>query len=75
MENEISKRTGFGKFDPPLVAETWKGVAGSQDYPADKINPESVVDRSLLQKLSRRLRLLENFPGQNRAWGDFERAG
>ena len=49
VENEISKRTGFGKFDPPLVAETWKWVAGSQDYPADKINPEFVVDRSLLQ--------------------------
>jgi NitT/TauT family transport system substrate-binding protein len=49
VENEISKRTGFGKFDPALVSETWKWVAAAQDYPADKINPESVVDRSLLQ--------------------------
>jgi NitT/TauT family transport system substrate-binding protein len=49
VENEISKRTGFGSFDPALVADTWKWVAASQDYPADKINPDSVIDRSLLQ--------------------------
>ncbi len=49
VDNEISKRTGLGNFEPALVAETWKWVAASQDYPAEKINPESVVDRSLLK--------------------------
>jgi NitT/TauT family transport system substrate-binding protein len=49
VENEISKRTGLGAFDPELVADTWKWVAASQDYPANKINPESVIDRSLLK--------------------------
>lgn len=48
VENEISKKTGLGMFDPALVATTWKWVALSQGYPENKINPESVVDRSLL---------------------------
>jgi NitT/TauT family transport system substrate-binding protein len=47
--NEISKRTGFGAFDPALVRDTWKWVALSQDYPENKIDPESVIDRSLLK--------------------------
>jgi NitT/TauT family transport system substrate-binding protein len=49
VENEISKRTGFGVFDPALVADTWKWVAASQDYPANKIDPQSVIDGSLLK--------------------------
>ena len=49
VDNEISKRTGFGNFDPAQVAETWKWVAASQDYPESKIDPESVIDRSLVK--------------------------
>nr|WP_249780659.1 ABC transporter substrate-binding protein [Bradyrhizobium sp. dw_78] len=49
VDNEISKRTGFGAFDPKLVADTWKWVALSQGYPENKIDPESVIDRSLLK--------------------------
>jgi NitT/TauT family transport system substrate-binding protein len=48
VDNEISKKTGFGNFDPALVTETWKWVAASQDYPESKLNPESVIDKSLL---------------------------
>jgi NitT/TauT family transport system substrate-binding protein len=48
VENEISKKTGLGAFDPSLVAETWKWVALSQGYPENKISPESVIDRSLI---------------------------
>jgi NitT/TauT family transport system substrate-binding protein len=49
VENEISKKTGLGDFDPSLVAETWKWVALSQGYAENKISPESVIDRSLIK--------------------------
>jgi NitT/TauT family transport system substrate-binding protein len=49
VENEISKKTGLGAFDPSLVAETWKWVALSQGYAENKISPESVIDRSLMK--------------------------
>jgi NitT/TauT family transport system substrate-binding protein len=49
VENEISKKTGLGAFDPSLVAETWKWVALSQGYAENKISPESVIDRSLIK--------------------------
>ena len=49
VDNEISKKTGFGNFDPALVTETWKWVAASQDYPESKLNPDSVIDSSLLK--------------------------
>jgi NitT/TauT family transport system substrate-binding protein len=48
VENEISKKTRLGVFDPSLVVETWKWVALSQGYPENKISPESVIDRSLV---------------------------
>jgi NitT/TauT family transport system substrate-binding protein len=50
IDNEISKRTGLGVFDPALVQESWKWVALSQGYPMDKIDPQSVVDRSFIDK-------------------------
>jgi NitT/TauT family transport system substrate-binding protein len=50
IDNEISKRTGLGVFDPALVQESWKWVALSQGYPIDKIDPQSVVDRSFVGK-------------------------
>jgi NitT/TauT family transport system substrate-binding protein len=56
VDNEISKKTGFGNFDPALVTETWKWVAASQDYPESKLNPESVrpkSDRSWLHLIQR----------------------
>ncbi|MDB5607498.1 MAG: sulfonate/nitrate transporter [Bradyrhizobium sp.] len=48
--NEISERSGMGAFEPGLVQETWKWVAESQGYAIDKIDPQSVVDRSFTSK-------------------------
>jgi NitT/TauT family transport system substrate-binding protein len=50
IENEISKRSGMGAFEPELVQETWKWVAQSQGFAMDKIDPQSVVDRSFTSK-------------------------
>jgi NitT/TauT family transport system substrate-binding protein len=50
IDNEIAKRTGLGAFDPTLVQETWKWVALAQGYPMNKIDPQSVVDRSFIPK-------------------------
>ncbi len=48
VENEISKRDGLGTLTPELVATSWGWVAKAQQLPLDKINPESVIDRSFL---------------------------
>lgn len=48
IKNEISEKEGLGAFEPGLVKETWKWVAQSQELPADKIDPLSVVDTSFL---------------------------
>ncbi|WP_158809736.1 ABC transporter substrate-binding protein [Beijerinckia sp. L45] len=50
IRNEISERTGLGAFEPALVAESWKWVAGAQGFPLDKIDPQSVIDRSFVPK-------------------------
>jgi len=44
--NEISKKNGLGTFDKALLAKTWEWTAKSQNIPLDKLDPESVVDRS-----------------------------
>jgi NitT/TauT family transport system substrate-binding protein len=49
MVNEVSKQHGMGRFDPALLKETWMWVARSLNMPADKIDPQSVVDRAFLQ--------------------------
>jgi NitT/TauT family transport system substrate-binding protein len=50
IENEVSKRSGLGAFEPELVQETWKWVALSQGYTIDKIDAQSVIDRSFIPK-------------------------
>jgi NitT/TauT family transport system substrate-binding protein len=50
VKNEITDRDGFGTFDPALLKETWEWVAKSQNYPLDKIDPETLVDRSFVKK-------------------------
>ena len=49
----IAKRDGFGAFNPQLLAATWSWVAKSMNYPMDKVNPESLVNRSFLTKPGR----------------------
>jgi NitT/TauT family transport system substrate-binding protein len=47
--NEISKKDGFGAFEPGLLAKTWEWVAKAQNIPVDKFDPEKAVDRSFLK--------------------------
>ncbi len=53
IDNPIAKRDGFGAFNPQLLAATWSWVAKSMNYPMDKVNPESLVNRSFLTKPGR----------------------
>ena len=48
--NSISKKDGEGAFEKALLAKTWKWTAEAQNMPLDKLDPESVVDRSFLPK-------------------------
>lgn len=48
--NDIAKANGPGTFEKALLAKTWEWTAKSQSIPLDRIDPESVVDRSLLPK-------------------------
>ncbi|RAI43440.1 ABC transporter substrate-binding protein [Rhodoplanes roseus] len=45
--NDISKRDGDGAFEPKLLATTWQWVAKAQNLPIGKLDPETVVDRSV----------------------------
>ncbi|WP_050464678.1 ABC transporter substrate-binding protein [Herbaspirillum autotrophicum] len=48
IKNDISAAKGFGTFDPVLLKNTWTWVAKSMNYPAARIDPEKLVDRSFL---------------------------
>ncbi|MCS6766026.1 MAG: ABC transporter substrate-binding protein [Candidatus Protistobacter heckmanni] len=50
LQNEITKKDDFGVFEPKLLAATWGWVAKSFNFPANKIDPEKIVDRSFLPK-------------------------
>jgi NitT/TauT family transport system substrate-binding protein len=49
IKNEITDREGFGALTPGLLKQTWKWVAESQGYAMDKVDPESLVDRSFVK--------------------------
>ena len=50
IRNEISSRDGMGVFEPKRLETTWTWVAKSMNYPMNKINPDSLVDRRFLPK-------------------------
>jgi NitT/TauT family transport system substrate-binding protein len=50
MVNAISKKDGFGAFEPKRLTTTWEWTAKSQNIPLDKIDPEAAVDRSFMPK-------------------------
>lgn len=50
IKNEISAKDGEGAFEPGLLKKTWIWVAKAQNYPEDKLDPESLVNRSFLPK-------------------------
>jgi NitT/TauT family transport system substrate-binding protein len=49
MVNDVTKRLPMGSFDHGLLVETWTWVSKSLDLPAEKLDPETVVDRSFLK--------------------------
>jgi NitT/TauT family transport system substrate-binding protein len=51
IKNEISAKDGAGAFESSLLRKTWEWVAKSENYPLDKVNPETLVDRSFLPKI------------------------
>jgi NitT/TauT family transport system substrate-binding protein len=50
VKNEITEKYGLGTFDRDLVKQSWNWVAKAQGFPADKLDPDKVVDRSFLPK-------------------------
>lgn len=50
IQNEVSAKTGVGAFEPALLKATWGWVSKAMSYPADKVDPEKLVDRSFLPK-------------------------
>jgi NitT/TauT family transport system substrate-binding protein len=50
MVNAISKKDGTGAFEKALLAKTWEWTAKSQNMPLDKLDPETMVDRSVAPK-------------------------
>jgi NitT/TauT family transport system substrate-binding protein len=50
IKNEVSEKYGMWTFNPELLKKTWEWVAKAQDYPLDKIDPVSTVDRSFIPK-------------------------
>lgn len=50
LANEISQKNGLGSFEPKQLAATWSWVAQSMNYAADKVDPETLVNRGFLPK-------------------------
>jgi NitT/TauT family transport system substrate-binding protein len=50
IKNAVSDKDGIGAFDPKLLKATWEWVAKAKNYPLNKIDPETLVDRSFLPK-------------------------
>jgi NitT/TauT family transport system substrate-binding protein len=49
MDNDIMKKEGFGTVDPDRLRKTWSWVARSQNFDTGRIDPESIVARSVMQ--------------------------
>jgi NitT/TauT family transport system substrate-binding protein len=50
IANEIATKDGMGAFEPALLKKTWAWVAKAQNYKLDKLDPETLVDRSFIPK-------------------------
>jgi len=46
--NDVTEKDGLGAFDPARVASTWARVAAAQGLDPAALDPESIIDRSLL---------------------------
>ena len=49
--NEVSERDGLGALTEERVALTWSWVSQAEQLPEDALDPEVIVDRSLLEAL------------------------
>jgi NitT/TauT family transport system substrate-binding protein len=47
MDNGIMKKEGFGTVDPDRLRKTWSWVARAQNYDLSRLDPESIVARSV----------------------------
>jgi NitT/TauT family transport system substrate-binding protein len=50
MDNDITKKEGFGSVSPDRLRKTWEWVARAQNFDVARIDPESVVARSIMPK-------------------------
>ena len=50
IKNEISDKYGLGNYNSVRLQKTWEWMAKARGYPIDKLNPETVVDRSFMPK-------------------------
>lgn len=48
IKNDITAKYGMGTFDKDLLQQTWVWVAKAQGFAVDKVDPESLVDRSFV---------------------------
>jgi NitT/TauT family transport system substrate-binding protein len=48
IKNDITAKYGLGNFDPSWLHKTWEWVAKAQHYPLDKLDPETVINRSFM---------------------------
>ncbi|WP_043445493.1 ABC transporter substrate-binding protein [Halotalea alkalilenta] len=48
IDTPIAQRDGLGALTPGMLAANWRWVSASMDYPTDRLDPDSVVDRRFL---------------------------
>lgn len=50
IKNEVSGKYGIGSFDAAYLRKTWEWISRARHYPIDKLNPETIIDRSFKPK-------------------------
>jgi NitT/TauT family transport system substrate-binding protein len=48
VDNDITKKEGFGTVDPDRLRKTWSWVARAQNYDLSRLDPESIVARAAM---------------------------
>jgi NitT/TauT family transport system substrate-binding protein len=49
MDNDVTKKEGFGTIDPDRLRKTWEWVARAQNFDPHRLDPESIVARSVMR--------------------------
>ena len=50
IKNEVSQKYGIGNFNSTHLQKTWGWIAKARRYPMDKLDPETIVDRTFVPK-------------------------